>query len=127
MLDCVSRSYQFLLEGSSMAEVDVAERCELNRETLFELRHYPYQYRRDVHVKTAQEVGSAFDLPQGWIFLTPDVCAGMGLRVGDPLPIKKASQLGQECSDQPLWVRSKILVLLAQHVPPSEAQDAVFR
>lgn len=118
----VSRNYRFLLRGTSVSEREISRRSDLSRRTLIRVRKSPYDYLVDPKVSTAEKIGAAFDLSPGWMCLTTEVCAGMGIALEDPVRIGRAEDLRDQYPELTFREGSKLLVLVAQNAPPDEAR-----
>lgn len=121
----VARNYRFLLEGTDMSEREVSRNCSLSRQTLMRFRHIPYGAREDVELKTTREVESVFELPPGWICITPHVRLGLGIEGGGSVPIGTAATLREKHPEWSFQEGSQILVLLAQDAPLEAAVEII--
>lgn len=121
----VSRNYNFLLHGTSMSEREIADDCGVCRRSLIRLRRYPYGAEESFTIRTAEEVGKTFGLPDGWICMTPEVRLGLGLEGGHRVPPGTVEGIRDQFPGWSFSEGSKILILLAQHTPIEVAQDIV--
>jgi hypothetical protein len=108
-----------------MSERDIAEGSDISRRSLIRLRRIPYGAEESVSFSTTREIESVFDLPQGWMCITPEVRLGLGIEGGQRVPAGTAEGLRDQFPEWSLREGSKIMILLAQNTPLDVAREIV--
>lgn len=121
----VSRSYSFLLHGSPISEREIARGIDVSRDTLKRIRKMPFGAKNNIGLQTIRAIGSAYELPSGWMCMTPDVCRELGVEGHGRTSIEKAEQLRDQYPEWPFRRGSKAIVLLAQDTPLEAAVNTV--